>query len=259
MLEQSQFNTDSRALEQRIQAHEKFGSKDLNAWIFETVRVQDGLSVLDLGCGVGKQTIPLAEAVGRLGQVLAVDLSQRALDVLYQKASAQSLGERVKVLCCGFDDLEDFLNEPNQFDLVMSCFSLYYANEPEKVFRTVHRSLKPGCAFFFCGPANDNNLELKHFHWTLKTGRTPLATEASVFMEMTGSELAGRIFRETKVLRFQNELRFDSPESLCSYWSSYNLYDPNLEAAFKVAAEEHFRKSPFFATTKRVCGVRSIK
>src|SRR6201997_1155175 len=44
-----------------------------------------GESVLEIGCGTGAVTLPLAEAVGELGRVLAVDISQPMLEAARQR------------------------------------------------------------------------------------------------------------------------------------------------------------------------------
>ena len=44
-----------------------------------------GESVLEIGCGTGAVTLPLAEAVGEHGRVLAVDISEPMLDAARQR------------------------------------------------------------------------------------------------------------------------------------------------------------------------------
>ena len=118
------FNTDTRALEKRIQAHDQFGSKDINEWIFDNLELSIGISIVDLGCGTGKQTIPLAQFVGDDGHILAVDISQEALDTLSKESEKKGLSKRIKLLCCGLDDLKMYLTE-NTYDRIVSSFSLY--------------------------------------------------------------------------------------------------------------------------------------
>ena len=77
-MKQSRLNTDVAALQQRIQAHEKYGSFDLNGWILDQLQLAKGLSILELGCGTGKQTLPLAQIIGETGRILAVDIAQSA-------------------------------------------------------------------------------------------------------------------------------------------------------------------------------------
>ena len=53
--------------------------------------VQQGQVVCDLGCGNGYHTLPLAEAVGPTGKVLAVDLPPQMLQLLRQRAAAKKV------------------------------------------------------------------------------------------------------------------------------------------------------------------------
>jgi ubiquinone/menaquinone biosynthesis C-methylase UbiE len=49
--------------------------------------VQEGMTVMDIGCGMGYFTLGLAELVGDAGQVLAVDLQQQMLDIMMKRAT----------------------------------------------------------------------------------------------------------------------------------------------------------------------------
>ena len=40
------------------------------------------LSVLDLGCGTGKQSVPIARIIGNKGSLVSVDVSPEALHYL---------------------------------------------------------------------------------------------------------------------------------------------------------------------------------
>lgn len=49
------------------------------------------MTVLDVGCGVDRFTLPLAQAVGPVGQVVALDLQAEMLARLREKAEAAGL------------------------------------------------------------------------------------------------------------------------------------------------------------------------
>ena len=119
--------------------------------------------------------------------------------------------------------------------------------------------MKHGGIFFFCGPADNNNLELKNFHYCLKDEAQPIGTEASEFMERTGKDLTQKLFGNVHLTDFENPLNFDSASSLFTYWSSYNLYDKSLEDKFKSAAVDHFKKHKIFKTVKRAIGIKAVK
>jgi hypothetical protein len=121
--------------------------------------------------------------------------------------------------------------------------------------------MAPASLLFFCGPSVANNAELKQFCAQLDgaSERRPEPDRAIEFMEVTGVELARGLFGEVEELEFENPLRFDSAEALVSYWTSYNLYDPELEEAFELAAQRHFEGNRVFETVKRMRAVRARK
>jgi ubiquinone/menaquinone biosynthesis C-methylase UbiE len=252
------FNTDALALRQRIASHDKYGSNDLNAWIFDHLQLKTGLAILDVGCGTGKQSLPIAKIVGQAGHILCVDLSKEALDELSRSARELGLEKRIRVLRAGLDELGQYLEE-QQFERAVASFSLYYAQHPRRVFEALYRAVKPGGILFFCGPSQDNNAELKRFHYSLRGGELPAAAGAAVFMEETGQRLAKETFGVIEVFTFENRLRFNSADALYGYWSSYNLYDQGLDAEFRAAAGKYFETHLVFETLKRVLGVKAVK
>lgn len=253
------FDTDAQALSQRIRTHDKFGSRDINHWIFTQMDLASELSILDLGCGTGKQSLALAERLGASGKVVSVDASHEALDELRANAEARGLRERITPVLCTLDDLDATL--PNgRFDRVLGAYSLYYVNDAGGLFRFIESRLDGGGILFFCGPGSENNLEIKRFHCSLeRRDSEPGPTEAARFMEQTGQDLVRKIFRDVTVSCFENPLRFDSAESLSDYWSSYNLFDERLVDDFQRAAREWFETHSDFVTVKRVIGVRAVK
>jgi cyclopropane fatty-acyl-phospholipid synthase-like methyltransferase len=256
-MSRGRFDTDTSALERRIHAHDAFGSHDLNSWILANLHLAPGLHVLELGCGVGKQTLPIAKEIGGCGHITALDLSREALDMLASRAHQQGLAKRISPQCGDLDDLGSLVNGV-VFDRALGSYSLYYGKHPQTLFCTIVTALRPGGVLFFCGPSGDNNAELKHLHYSLLSER-PVSTDASAFMEETGPQLASELFSEVHISKFENRLRFTSSDDLYSYWSSYNLYSEDLADAFRCAAEKHFRSHGIFETVKRVVGIKATK
>lgn len=252
------FDADTVALEARIRAHEEFGAADLNQWVFDHLDLAEGQHVLDIGCGTGKQTLPMAEQVAAGGRVVAVDISEEAVAAVREGARAAGLHDRLQTMCANLDNIADDLHG-QRFDRVLACYSLYYASAPERVFATVHELLWPGGVFFFCGPSARNNRELKDFQAAIKGEARTEATPASVFMEQTGPALARELFWKVEIFTFENPLRFDSAEALHGYWKFHNLYEEALEASFKASAAVHFHTHAVFETVKRVTGIRATK
>ena len=59
--------------------------------IVEHLRVAPGMYVLDIGCGPGRLTVPLAKAVGESGCVVAIDVQEGMIERAQQKADAAKL------------------------------------------------------------------------------------------------------------------------------------------------------------------------
>ncbi len=59
--------------------------------LFSALRLKPGETVLDLGCGEGRYTLPLASRVGRDGTVYAADLWEEGLAALKDKARQEGL------------------------------------------------------------------------------------------------------------------------------------------------------------------------
>jgi 2-polyprenyl-3-methyl-5-hydroxy-6-metoxy-1,4-benzoquinol methylase len=57
--------------------------------------VQNGMIVMDIGCGLGYFTLGLAEIVGNEGKVIAVDLQQEMLDTMLKRAAKKGVAHRI--------------------------------------------------------------------------------------------------------------------------------------------------------------------
>src|SRR5262252_11237103 len=61
------------------------------ALLLARLGLSGGESVLEIGCGTGALTLPLAAAVGAHGRVVAVDISEPMLGVARQKVAERGL------------------------------------------------------------------------------------------------------------------------------------------------------------------------
>src|SRR6476620_11551682 len=103
-----------------------------------TLRITDGLDVLDLGCGDGTTALPAAQ----LGaNVLGVDIASNLVEA--GNARAQALG----LTNCTFQvgDASDLSElEDDSFDLVVSIFGAMFAPRPFDVAKELVRVTRPG-------------------------------------------------------------------------------------------------------------------
>lgn len=94
--------------------------------------------VLDAGCGSGRLTADLLEALPQ-GRVIGIDLSQNMLRSAREHLKAD-LGGRVSLAAC------DFLALPFQraFDVIVSTAAFHWVLDHDRLFRNLHAALVPG-------------------------------------------------------------------------------------------------------------------
>ena len=125
----------------------------------ERLGLSGGESVLEIGCGTGALTLPLAEAVGEQGRVVAVDISEPMLGAARQKVAERGL--RNVNLHSG--DAQVFAFEPAAFDLATSRMGVMFFADPAAAFRNIKGALKPGGRLVFAcwAPLAENR------HWLI--------------------------------------------------------------------------------------------
>lgn len=67
--------------------------------------VKRGMTVLDVGCGMGFFSIGMARLVGPEGQVHSVDLQQEMLDVLEKRAARRGVADNILTHRCTADSI----------------------------------------------------------------------------------------------------------------------------------------------------------
>ncbi len=63
---------------------------------YELMSVQAGQRVLDVGCGPGTDTLPLADVVGDSGQVYGVDFDPEMIEEANERAATAGIDGRVQ-------------------------------------------------------------------------------------------------------------------------------------------------------------------
>ena len=129
------------------------------ALLLDHLRLAGGESVLEIGCGTGAVTLPLAQAVGDRGRVVAVDISEPMLEVARQRAADSGL--RNVTLLIG--DAQVFPFEQAAFDVVTSRMGVMFFADAAAAFRNINSALKPdGRLVFACwAPLAENR------HWLI--------------------------------------------------------------------------------------------
>jgi SAM-dependent methyltransferase len=107
--------------------------------VVKQLALDDGTSVLDIGCGPGRVTIPLAQAVEPSGKVFALDVQNEMLAKLREKVKAQRLTNVEFVQ----GDARKQKFPPHSLDAAVSVMALGEVPDFPQIFPAVYSALKP--------------------------------------------------------------------------------------------------------------------
>eukprot|EP01114_Cavostelium_apophysatum_P018226 TRINITY_DN5599_c0_g1_i1.p1 TRINITY_DN5599_c0_g1~~TRINITY_DN5599_c0_g1_i1.p1 ORF type:complete len:391 (-),score=60.62 TRINITY_DN5599_c0_g1_i1:57-1169(-) len=116
--------------------------------------LEEGLTVLDLGCGTGRDSFISSAFVGELGKVIGVDMTQSQLDTAkkYLEYHAQQFGFSNSNCDFKLGVIEDLLSagiQDDTIDVVISNCVLNLCEDKSKVLAEIWRVLKPGGELYF--------------------------------------------------------------------------------------------------------------
>lgn len=120
-------------------------------------RLQDGIAVLDAGCGKGKALIEMARHFPR-SRFTGVDLCRDTIDEAKLAARELGLGN----ISFAVQDMDSF-EQPNAYDFVTTFDAIHDQKHPAEIIAKLKRALKPGGVYLMQdigGSAQlENNIE----------------------------------------------------------------------------------------------------
>ena len=112
--------------------------------------LSDGMTVMDIGCGMGFFTIPMSDLVGKRGKVIAVDLQPQMLEGL-QKNAAKAGNGNITAHLCRHDSLS-VKQWKGTVDFILVFWMLHEVPDAERFIREVHEVLAPEGRLLFAEP-----------------------------------------------------------------------------------------------------------
>jgi 2-polyprenyl-3-methyl-5-hydroxy-6-metoxy-1,4-benzoquinol methylase len=111
------------------------------SWLHKPVRTvmdlmdqfvkRDSMRVLDLGCGIGRNSIPVAQSLlNRNGTVVCVDLLESAIDKLQENSVKYGVRHLIKPV---LSDIEQFEIEKAEYDLIIAVSTLEHISSEQKL------------------------------------------------------------------------------------------------------------------------------
>ena len=127
--------------------------------------VQDGMTVLDLGCGPGFFTMDMARLVGEGGRVIAADLQTGMLERVKTKIQGTDLEDRIILHQCE----KSSINVTEQVDFILAFYMIHELSDQNAFFREMASILKPGGRMLIVEPPF--HVSKKAFDQMIKNGQ----------------------------------------------------------------------------------------
>ncbi len=130
----------------RICPVEKAGSLDtrIRRWLQNPKKIlipyiEEGMTVLDFGCGPGFFSVDVAQMVGESGRVIAADLQEGMLHKLRDKIKGTELENRITLHKCE----EDKIGISENVDFILAFYIIHEVINKDKLFAEIETILKP--------------------------------------------------------------------------------------------------------------------
>ena len=129
--------------------------------MLDKLGIQRGMTVCDMGCGNGFYSLKLAEMVGPMGSVLAVDIQPEMLKLLRNRTEKAGVETIIPIL----GSLHDPRLPKGQVDLILLVDVYHEFSHPEHMLTAMRKALAPhGVIVLLEYRAEDPEVPIKPLH-----------------------------------------------------------------------------------------------
>lgn len=214
---------------------------DLEEWIQARIHIGQGDTVLDIGCGNGKQVAVFSNLVGDGGKVIGADIFSQVPGLLDN--AREKLAGKKNVELMDHSASLSFPHADHTFDVITSCYSFYYVDDVQSTLQECYRLLKNGGRCFIVGPSWDNSKEFYDLNREITKQDLPENFSARLW-RINNEVIPGgyHIFDRVEVSPFVNRVFFEGQQGVKAVEDYYRATLLFQEGSGEQSEREQFAK-----------------
>jgi len=110
--------------------------------------IKPGMTAVDLGCGMGFFSIPMAKMVGDKGKVISMDLQEEMLEITKKRAGKKGVAHRIETVQTRAGELI----LPVEADFALAMWMVHEVKRQDLFMKNVFNVLAPGGKFLMAEP-----------------------------------------------------------------------------------------------------------
>ncbi|MFL6247295.1 MAG: class I SAM-dependent methyltransferase [Thermoanaerobaculia bacterium] len=199
----------SANLSARIELHQRFSTNPygLQRWVFDRLRLEPGMRVLEIACGAGSLWRENRERIPRGVELVLSDFS-----IGMVRTTRAIVAEAAFVTCA----LPSLPFASGQFDLAIANHMLYHVDARQQALAEIRRVLRPSGALFATTNGIDHLREIKEL---LRDLGAPDDVSASFTLENAEEQLRS-VFANIERDEYVDSLRVTDADALVRYIAS---------------------------------------
>ena len=238
----------------------------------------EGMTVLDLGCGTGRDVYVASKLVGENGHVIGIDMTQEQLDIAirHEESQRKQFGYEKSNVDFRLGYIEDLTSvgiADASIDIVISNCVINLSPYKQEIFNEIWRVLKPGGELYFSDVFADRRIpeELirdpvlhgecisgamyyEDFRRAMnKAGFADFRYMSMREIDLENEEIVGRVGFANFTERTVRAFKLDDLEDICEDYGQIAVYNGNIPGhSHSFALDDHHN----FVTGKPmlVCG-----
>lgn len=201
---------NSRNLNTRISIHAKYSTNKMGFgnWILNQYRIEDGMRVLELGCGTGEMWRSHDHMIRKCQRLVLSDFSEGMLQSAKAAISGYPNVQHMVI------DIQDIPFESDSFDVVIANMMLYHVPDLEKGLSEVRRVLKDGGSFY-CATYGEHGI-VKYLSNLLKDYGVEDTINKN-FTLQNGANFLKKVFRHVEMSEYPDALAVTDLDDMVSY------------------------------------------